>query len=327
MVANSEVIDLHVDSFIWQRIFGYDIGRRHGRGLLGGWCYSQVDLPRLRQVGVTGATWVITTNPLRSASARARAFQRNLRQLESTLSSFSEDVQVVKTAAEYWHAREAGKHAAFIGVQGGNALESSLDSLEPQQVLRVTLLHLSSSALGATSSPAAVGDKGLTRFGRDYVRQLNDKQIFVDLAHIHRRGFFDALAVSDPSQPPLVTHTGVSGVHQHWRNLDDDQIKAIADRGGTIGIMYHSPYLGDGYFHTSHERVVDHIQHVIRVVGDDHVSLGSDWDGSIVTPKDMRTCLELPRLVHTLLARGVATDSVRKLLGLNFLRVLAELRG
>lgn len=330
LFAASNVIDLHVDSFIWQRLFGYDIGQRHGRGIFGGRFYSQVDLPRLRQVGVNGATWIITTNPLRTKRGRALAFRANLNRLKATLELYPDDVQIVKTTADYLSAQTAGRHAAFVGIQGGNALDDgleSLDALDPQEVLRVTLVHLSSSSLGATSSPAALGSKGLSGNGRDYVRTLNSKKIFVDLAHIHREGFYDALDASDPSHPVLVTHTGVDGIHPHWRNLDDAQIRAVADRGGTIGIMYHTEFLGDGWFGGSHETVANHIQHVVNVVGDDHVSLGSDWDGAIVTPADMRTCLELPRLVEALLKRGFSPESIHKVLGDNFLRVLTELRG
>ncbi len=75
------------------------------------------------------------------------------------------------------------------------------------------------------------------------MRRLNEKRIFVDLAHISKRGFWDAVEVHDKSQPLMVTHTGVSGVYEHWRNLDDDQLRAIADSGGTIGVMYQSSFL------------------------------------------------------------------------------------
>lgn len=327
---SSEVIDLHVDTFIWQRLFGYDVGKRHGQGLCFGCFYSQVDLPRLRQVGVGGATWVITTNPFRRRNNRRTTFQRNLEQLRSTFKRFPHDVVEVKTLSDYRRARHQDRHGAFIGIQGGNALDDSLEALDArpsQDVLRVTLVHLSSSQLGATSSPAGMSGAHLSDFGREYVRILNKKKIFVDLAHIHPRGFYDALAASDPSQPPLVTHTGVSGVYKHWRNLDDAQLKSIADRGGTVGIMYHGPFLGPGLFAGRHDRIVAHIVHAMKVMGEDCVSLGSDWDGAIVTPTDLRTCLELPRLVQGLLNAGVTSAQVQKILGGNFLRVLKELRG
>src|SRR5690606_4233159 len=92
LFAESDVIDLHVDSFIWQRSIGYRLDVRHGPGWLGARYYSQVDLPRLRQVGIHGATWVITTNPLRSARGRARTLLENLEAIERLLDAFPSDV-------------------------------------------------------------------------------------------------------------------------------------------------------------------------------------------------------------------------------------------
>jgi len=239
---------------------------------------------------------------------------------------------VVRNAAEYRAARAAGKHGAFLGVQGGNAFDRDLDAVEaiPEELLRVTLVHLYSSRLGGTSSPLALasgGDGGLTDFGRAVVERLNAKKVFVDLAHISRKGFFDALAVHDRSQPVLVTHTGIAGVHEHWRNLTDEQVRAVADLGGTIGIMYQSSFLGDSPLGGKLASIVDHMAHVIRLVGDDHVSLGSDWDGAITPPRDLPTCLELPRIVEEMLRRGWSTDRVRKALGGNALRTIEALRG
>jgi membrane dipeptidase len=195
-------------------------------------------------------------------------------------------------------------------------------------VLRVTLVHMSNSRLGQTSSPFRFGSSspGLSTSGADYVRALNAARVFVDLAHISREGFFAALAVHDRSIPALVTHTGVSGVHPHWRNLDDEQLRAIAATGGTIGIMYHSSFLGDRLWSGRAESIVRHLEHVVRVAGEDHASLGSDWDGAIVTPRDMPTCLELPRLVQLMLDRRWPEQRIQKVLGGNFLRCLEALR-
>lgn len=331
LYLESEVIDLHIDSFIWNRIFGYDLRKRHGRGLFGGRFYSQVDFPRVLEAALAGATWVITTNPTRSAHGRVEAFTRNIERLRALFESVDEQFQLVRNVGEYRAARAAGKHAAFVGVQGGNALDESIDALDlipDDLVLRITLVHLSSSRLGATSSPMKLGGPdGLTDFGRDFVRRLNDKKICVDLAHISRRGFFDAVEVHDKSQPLLVTHTGISGVFDFWRNLDDEQLRAVADSGGTIGVMYQSSFLGDPYLGGAARTIVDHLEHIVATVGEDHASLGSDWDGSIVPPVDMPTCLELPRLVQLMLDRGWSDDRIKKILGANFLRVVEALRG
>jgi membrane dipeptidase len=330
LYLDSDVIDLHIDSFIWQRVFGYDLTRRHASSLFGARFYGQVDLPRALEANLAGATWVITTNPTRDAESRRDTFLGNLRDIEELFATLNEQFQVVKTLAEYRAARAAGKHAVFFGIQGGNALDHDRFTLNliDQRILRITLVHLSSSALGATSSPLRLGgDDGLSRRGREYVEQLNEKRIFVDLAHISRRGFWDAVEVQDRSQPLIVTHTGVCGVYEHWRNLDDRQLRAIADSGGTIGVMYHTAFLNPSSRRASAEDIALHLEHIVQTVGADHASLGSDWDGAIITPRDMPTCLELPRLVEILLRRGNKPDTIRKLLGANFLRVLGQLRG
>jgi membrane dipeptidase len=331
LYLDSEVVDLHIDSFIWQRIFGYDLRKRHGHGLFGARFYSQVDLPRALEAALAGAIWVITTNPARSAAGRLAATRRNLRALAALFASVGEQFAVARDAAEYRAARAAGKHAAFIGIQGGNAVDADLgaiDLLADSGVVLVTLVHLSSSSLGATSSPLRLGpDRGLSDHGRDFVRRLNERRILVDLAHLGRRGFFDAVAVHDRSQPLVVSHTGIGAVHPHWRNLDDEQLCAVADTGGTIGVMYQASFLGRGAAGRHATRIVDHLEHIVRTVGDDHASLGSDWDGAISPPRDLPTCLELPRLVQLMLDRGWSDVRIRKILGQSFLRTLGALRG
>ena len=141
------------------------------------------------------------------------------------------------------------------------------------------------------------------------------------------KDFFDAVAAHDRTLPLLVSHTGVVGVTPHWRNVDDEQLRAIAATGGVVGVIYQSSFLGDPLLGGRCESIVRHLQHIIEnTIGDDHAALGSDWDGAIFTPRDMPTCLELPRLVEHMLARGWSGDRIRKILGGNFLRALDMLR-
>jgi membrane dipeptidase len=326
----SDVLDLHLDTFIWNRVFGYDLRARHEGGLLGRHFYGHVDFPRIREAAITGGTWVVTTNPFRPRSGRPETFVANLAKLRAIFASVPDDFAVVRNVAEYRAARAAGKHGAFIGIQGGNALDRDpgcLDLIPDDCVLRITLVHLSSSTLGVTSSPAAGRrkDEGLSDLGREYVRRLNEKKIFLDLAHINRAGFFDALAVHDKSQPVLVTHTGVAGVHPHWRNVDDAQLRAVADLGGTVGVMYQESFLGKPP--CTVETVVDHVEHIVKTVGEDHASLGSDWDGAISPPRGLESCLGLPRVADAMLRRGFTGERIAKVLGGNFLRVVEALRG
>jgi membrane dipeptidase len=330
LIRQSDCIDLHVESFLWTRIFGYALGRRHGLGLLGARLYSQVDFPRLREAGMSGAVWSIVTNPFRRQRYRPAVFFRNLARLRGAIEAEAETLALVTNHREYVAAREQGKVGCWLAIQGGNALDHDLDDLgriPDGCVSRITLVHMLRSTLGSSSSPWAGKDRGLTDLGREFVQRMNQERILVDLAHISRRGFFDALQVRDKSQPLAVTHTGVDGVHPCWRNIDDEQLRAVADTGGVVGIIFHSMYLDGSLLRRSRaDRVVDHMAHVINVAGEDHVALGSDWDGFIVTPGDMKTVLELPVLVQHMLNRGWSSERIKKILGGNYLRMMKALR-
>jgi membrane dipeptidase len=116
----------------------------------------------------------------------------------------------------------------------------------------------------------------------------------------------------------MVSHTGVLGVHEHWRNIDDEQIRAVANNGGCIGIIFSRRYLGSA----SIESVVDHIKHVIDVAGEDVPALGSDFDGFVVPPVGLEDIAAMPNLTVALSRRGIGNRVLEKILGGNVLRVL-----
>ena len=306
------MLDIHTESFVWSRVFGYDVRQSHGRGLLGARLYSQADLPRMVAGGLTGAVLSIATNPLRRVSVLGPNVGRLRVMLEGSAA-------VVTSVGEYRAARAEGRFACFLAVQGGNAVGSVAEL--PPEITRVTLVHLTRSRIGSPSAPLG-GAGGLTPFGQDYVAGLNDRRILVDLAHANTATFWDALAVHNRDLPPIVSHTGVSGVHRSWRNIGDDQIRAVAERGGVVGIMYHRGFLGG----STSEAVLRHLEHVIAVGGEAAAALGSDWDGMIVTPSDMPTAADLPVLVAGMVRRGWSQSRVRAVVGGNYLRVMAAAR-
>ena len=329
LYASCHCIDLHIESFLWTRLSGYDLARRHGHGLLGARLYSQVDLPRMLEAGMTGGVFSIVTNPSRARRNRTAVCLRNLQRLRQKLEAHGEHLAVVTDHAGYVEARAAGKVACWLAVQGGNGLDSEpvdLSQIPDQLVSCITVVHMLRSTLGTSNSPMASGEGGLTTLGRDYVTQMNDQRILVDLSHISVQGFWDALQVHDPAQPAMVSHSGVRGVHDMWRNIADDQIKAIAGTGGVVGIIFHSLFLDGSWLGTRTDRLVDHMEHVIDVAGEDFVALGSDWDGMIVTPRDMKTVLELPVLVQRMMDRGWRAERIAKILGGNYLRVMKQIR-
>ena len=304
------VVDLHVETFVWARILGYDLGRAHGPGPTGARWFGQADLPRLAAGGLSAVVLSIATNPLR---------RRGTGTLLANISRLG-------ALVERWRATSGSAMAVHLAVQGANAFDAPEDVrvVPAGALVRVTLMHLTDSRYGATSSPlgASRGRGGLTASGRAMVEALNEAGILVDLAHASKRTFADALAAHSPARPPVVTHTGVSAVQPSWRNLDDGQIRAVAERAGVIGIMYHRGFLGRPSRRVGAEAVVRHLEHVIAVGGEETAALGSDWDGLIVTPRDMPTCLQLPVLVDRMLARGWPEPRIRRVLGTNALRIL-----
>lgn len=328
-VRSSDLIDLHIDTFIPMRLWRYDIEKRHDHHPLRGRFAGHLDLPRMEDAGLSGAMWSVTTNPARPARNRWKTTVANFRRLRQVIDRTGGRVRVASTFTEWQAARRAGAHAALLVIQGGNALDAAPeDQLLPDPALcRVTLVHLTNSQLGESSQPRQLVPRaGLTNRGRNLVRALNRERVFVDLAHISERGFWDAVEVHDRSQPLLVTHTGVEAMTPHWRNIDDDQIRAIADTGGTIGIMFHTPFLRRAGHPVDASTVVDHMQHVIEVAGEDHVSVGSDYDGAIVPPPDLRSGDAYPRLVQVMLDRGWSATRIEKVLGGNFARAFRALR-
>ena len=327
MAPPPDIVDAHVESFVWTRVLGYDLAARHGPGLLGGRWYSQADLPRMREAGLAGAVMSVATNPFRPRERRTAVLQANLHRLRQNLEA-DPGVAVVTDHAAYRAARAGGRLACFLAVQGANAWSAPEDVARTPDVSRATLLHLTDSPLGATSSPLgrSRGRGGLTRLGREYVAACNEARVLVDLAHISRPGFWDALGAHDHDLPPLVSHTGVCGVRPSWRNLDDDQIRAVADRGGVIGVMFHRGFLGRPSAGVTADAVVAHLAHVVAVGGEDAAALGSDYDGLIDPPSDLRTVTALPHLAERMRAAGFSDDRVARILGANYLRVVAAVR-
>jgi membrane dipeptidase len=326
LVRSAEVIDLHLESFIPPRLFGYDLAERHDRHWLGGRFFGHLDIPRALDGGLTGAQWSIATNVLRGANAKWSAIQTNMLELRDVLEA-SGRIRVVRDHREWKRAREVGMHGAMLCIQGGNALDAAPDVTELRDLVRVTVVHLTSSVFGHTSSPMKLGGGGLTKRGKQLVEQLDAARIFVDLAHVDRKGFWDAVDAHDRSLPLIDTHTGVDGVKEHWRNIDDDQIRAIAESGGVVGIMFEPGFLRAKGMKNDAGMVIAHLEHVIRVAGEDAPALGSDYDGFIIPPPDLRDGFAaFYRLAQRMLDARWSEARIRKILGLNYLRSFEHLR-
>src|SRR5690606_14812261 len=222
--------------------------------------------------------------------------------------------QVVRcwTADDVRAAQRSGQIAALSGIEGAQSLAGDPGrALEfaRRGVRYIGLLPFTANELGAPAYGRGADDeRGLSEHGRQVVAEMNRLGVVVDLAHINRKGFFEALEAS--AAPPMVTHTGVRGVHDHWRNIDDDQIRAVADRGGCVGIIFSRRFLGGPGL----DAVCDHLLHVIDIAGEDVPALGSDFDGFVVPPDGLEDVSQVPRLTAALSARGVSERALKKLL-------------
>lgn len=327
LLRAADLIDLHVATELPARLIGYDPEAPHPIARAPLPLMGQVDLPRLRAAGYTGAVWDITTNPWRGARARQRATLENLAGIEARVARHPEALALVRTAADYHAAKALGKLALWPSIQGGNALEwdpSVLEGPLGRALHRITLIHLTRSTFGASSTPLGRGG-GLTAKGADFIAACNAAGVLVDLAHAGPRTFREALEVHRRDLPPIVSHTGLSGVYPHWRNLDDGQVRAIAERGGVIGVIFASLFL-DGRIMGRRAAILDHLEHLIQVGGEEVAALGSDWDGFILLPRDLPDPTAIPALVQEMLDRRWSEARVLRVLGGNQLSLATRTR-
>jgi membrane dipeptidase len=315
------VIDLHADTPKLMDRLKLDIGASHERlpGRLG--YFNHVDLPRMRTGGVAAQIFGMWTVPYPQQGCAA-SIHRQLDAIDAAAARLPEQFGWTRSVEEIRAAQAAGRIAALAGIEGGHALEGRVENVEVfarRGVRYIGLMHFSANQLGAPArGQGEDAGRGLSRFGVDVVREMNRCGVVVDLAHINRKGFFEVLEVS--TSAPMVTHTGVSGVHPHWRNVDDEQLRAVAGAGGCVGIIFARKFLGGAGI----DAVVDHIVHVIDVAGEDVPALGSDFDGFVVPPRGLEDVSMVPHLTAALSRRGVADAVLKKILGENALRVLAS---
>lgn len=316
--TESVVVDLHADTPSLLRL-GYDLGKRHEPPLPRAAYGVHVDLPRMRDGGQAAQVFGLVSFPWRRHGP-AKVVHRQIDLVEQSVARLADEVVLVRTAEDLLAARRVDKRAVLLSIEGAHALEGDLANAEAfarRGVRSLGLLHFSANEAGAPAyGRGADATRGLTDFGRALVDELDRLGVIVDLAHISRAGFLEAAART--RKPPIVSHTGVSGVQPHWRNIDDEQIRAVADKGGCIGVIFAPRYLGaDGV-----ARVVEHMMHIARVGGEDTPALGSDWDGLVTPPSDLRDPRDLPAVTQALLDRGLRPETIRKFLGGNVLRVL-----
>jgi len=316
------------------------------------------DIPRLRQGGVGAQFWSVYV-PSETRKQR-RALHDVLEQIDLVkrmVRRYPDTFEMAYTVDDIERIHKQGKIASMIGVEGGHAIENSLGVLRVLYSLGtryMTLTH-SDTLDWADSATDTQKHKGLTPFGENVVRTMNELGMLVDISHVSVDTMKDALRIS--KAPIIASHSSAYAVAKHSRNVPDDVLKLVKQNGGVIMVNYYSGFvvpksaermakmfdvrrdLREKYpnqteFNKALNRwrknnpiepgtihdVVDHIDHIAKVAGVDHVGLGSDFDGVSMLPKQLQDVSTYPYITQALLNRGYSADEIKKILGENVLR-------
>lgn len=239
---------------------------------------------------------------------------------------YPEDLAFAGSGRDVLEIHTSGRLACILAIEGGEALEGKLGHLRLLYRLGVRLITLTwnhRNDIGSGQGEGTMGG-GLSLFGRDVVVEMNRLGMLVDVSHLNEPGFWDVIKYS--TSPIIASHSNAKNLCDHPRNLTDDQIRAIANGGGVIGVNFYARFLArQGQATIDH--VVDHIDYLAKIGGLDCVGLGSDFDGIDSTPTDLEHCGKTPDLIPLLSARGYGEDAVEKIMGGNLLRLCQTVLG
>lgn len=234
-------------------------------------------------------------------------------------------IRHVDTYADILRNKAQGLHSAVLSLEGGEALEGELSALEIYHrlgVRAVTLTWNHRNALADGAAENATGG-GLTRFGRDAVREMERLGMLVDISHISDAGFWDVERLAQ--KPFIASHSNARAICPHPRNLTDDMLRAIAAKGGVAGLNFYPTFLRENG-RAGMEDILRHAAHMLDVMGEDHIGLGSDWDGIETTPEGLCHAGDLAALFERM-EREFGLEITEKIREGNFLRVLRECFG
>ncbi len=317
----SIVIDAHCDTALLAAEGNYDLAERHSD--------HHLDFPRMREGGVTAQVFAVFVEarylPAQATRRALQVIDAMYRQVEAS----NGNARFVTRAADIEAAKADGALGVILGLEGAEALEGDLGVLRMFHRLGVRNIGLTWNFRNQAAD--GVGEErtggGLTTFGVALVEEMNRLGILVDIAHLSPAGVEDVLKVSQ--SPVIASHANARAVCDHRRNLTDAQLERIARNGGVVGVTFVPAFVDGSGGQASVRRVLDHIDHMVRVMGDDHVGLGSDFDGFFGEEKTLglEDVSRMPAITEGLLERGYSEASVQKILGGNFLRVFRQVVG
>jgi membrane dipeptidase len=322
---------------------------------------QHTDVPRLKAGGVGGVFWAAYV-PVDRIGNGAAAFALAQIGLIKRMTDGSPELEFARTADDIVRIHRSGRVASLIGIEGGHAIENSLDVLRQFHELGVrymTLTHANTIDWADAATDSA-RHGGLTRFGEEVVREMNRMGMLVDLSHVSADAMKDAINAS--AAPVIFSHSSARALADHPRNVPDDVLAMLRQNGGVVMINFYSGFVEPsaaqqmrGMFDVQRRfreqfpddpraaqraydewrranpvprgttaTLADHIDHVVRVAGIDHVGLGSDYDGVTSLPVGMEDVSRFPYLTAELLRRGYSDGDVRKVLGGNLIRAMRQ---
>lgn len=320
------------------------------------------DIPRLKAGGVGAqfwSAWVPSETTKKGTAIRTTLEQIDI--IHRMIRDNPDVFEMAATADDILRIRQSGKIASLIGVEGGHSIDNSLGVLRLYYTLGVrymTLTHTDNNdwADSATDQPR---HHGLAAFGEEVVREMNRLGMLVDISHVSPETMKHALRVS--RAPVIASHSSAYTVAPHPRNVPDDVLKLVAQNHGVVMVNFYSGFIvpeaarltqemfavyrtlrekypKDEEFRAAYSAwkkehpiprgrlgvLVDHIDHIVKVAGIDHVGLGSDYDGITEVPEGLDDVSTYPRITQELLRRGYKKDDIHKILGGNILRALRQ---
>ncbi|PYN13408.1 MAG: membrane dipeptidase [Candidatus Rokuibacteriota bacterium] len=316
------------------------------------------DIPKLRAGGVGGQFWAayVPVTTLDSGPHPAVYALEQIDLIKRLCTKYPRDLAMAYRAADVERNFKAGKISCLIGIEGGHAIENSLGALRMFAALGVryiTLTHWRSLSWATASTDTA--RRGLSAFGRDVVHEMNRLGIVVDLSHVNDATMSDALHTT--RAPVMFSHSSARALTGHARDVPDSILKLVPKNGGIVMVNFNPGFVSEAVrlYEDSMEararalraagvdatsvaestkvwaarapqatlaQVADHIDHIRAVAGVDHVGLGSDFDGITEVPVGLEDVSKFPDLIAELLRRGWSEADVKKVAGLNVLRVL-----
>jgi membrane dipeptidase len=316
------------------------------------------DIPKLRAGGVGAQFWAayVPVTTIDSAPHPAVYALEQIDVIKRLCAKYPRDLAMAYRAADVERNFKAGKISCLIGIEGGHAIENSLGALRMFAALGVryiTLTHWRSLSWATASTDTA--RRGLSSFGRDVVREMNRLGIVVDLSHVNDATMSDALRTT--RAPIMFSHSSARALTGHARDVPDSILRLVPANGGIVMVNFNPGFVSEAVrlYEDSMEararalraagadaasiaestkvwaarapkatlaQVADHIEHIRAVAGVDHVGLGSDFDGITEVPVGLEDVSKFPDLIAELLRRGWSEQDVRKVAGLNALRVL-----